>query len=70
MGILPLGWDRVEIRRVRRVRKGAAPPAALGEQPVEDEQGPFGAFELEDGVEGLDPLAGLVGSGSTSMAVF
>jgi hypothetical protein len=61
MTVLPLRRDRVQIGRVRRIRHRRPPPAPLAEQLVEQEEGPLSPFELQDGVERLDPLPRLDG---------
>ena len=61
MAVLPLRRDRVQIRRVRRIRHRRPPPAPLTDQLAQQEMGPLGPFELQHGVEGLDPLPRLDG---------
>jgi hypothetical protein len=63
MAVLPLGRDGVEVGGVGGVGDRRALPAALGDQLFEEEVGPVRPFELQHGVEGLDPLGGFGGIG-------
>ena len=56
---LEVGWNRVEVRRVGRVRHRGALAMGLREHLLEQELGALRAFELQHPIESIAPFLGL-----------